>query len=346
MRSRNGRARLAMTGLAVTAAIVAGGCSGGEPTGGKAGGAAPPLVLQMVNAYGDLKVVPGVEYFVSQVKERSDGNLRIEVRHGYGDYADDAEQQVVRDVAAGKADIGWVGARAFDTVGVTSFKALQAPMLIDSYPLEEAVIASGIPAQMLEGLDTVGVHGLGVVPDSLRKPVAVKGPLLEAADWRGIAFGTVKSQGQAEAIRALGATPQEVFRRSRKEALSAGTIQGFETSLLIYHKDGQAHPAPYATANVNLWPQMDVLVSNPQRLAELSEQQRGWLDEAARDAAERSVDLVDDDAENLKKACQVGARLPMPRRVIWQRSATLSRLYIQAWSKTPKLKRSSNRFKS
>ena len=53
---------------------------------------------------------------------------------------------------------------------------------------------------------------------------------------------------------------------------------------------------------------MDVLVSNPQRLAELSEQQRGWLEEAAQAAAERSVDLVDHDAENLQKACQIGAR--------------------------------------
>jgi hypothetical protein len=97
-----------MTGLAVMAAIVAGGCSGGEPTAGKAGGAGPPLVLQMVNAYGDLHLVPGVEYFVSQVKERSGGNLTIEVTSGYGDYADDVEQQVVRGVAEGKADLGWL----------------------------------------------------------------------------------------------------------------------------------------------------------------------------------------------------------------------------------------------
>jgi TRAP-type C4-dicarboxylate transport system substrate-binding protein len=297
-----------MTSLAVMAAIVAGGCSGGEPTGGKAGGAPPPLVLQMVNPYGDLKVVPGVEYFVSQVKERSGGNLSIEVTHAYGDYADDAEQQVVRDVAGGRADLGWVGARVFDTIGVTSFQALQAPLLIDSYPLEQAVIASGIPGQMLQGLDKVGVHGLGVVADGLRKPVAVEAPLLEAADWRGITFGAVKSHGQTEAIRALGATPQEIFRRSRKEALSAGEIQGFEMSLLIYQKDGQARPAPYVTANVNLWPQMDVLLGNHQRLADLSEQQRGWLEGAARNAAERSVNLVDHDAENLQKACQLGAR--------------------------------------
>jgi TRAP-type transport system periplasmic protein len=308
MRTTNRRTRLAMTSLAVMAAIVAGGCSGGEPTGGKAGGAAPPQVLHMISAFGDLNAVPGVEYFVSQVKERSGGNLSIEVTNGYGDYANDAEQQVVQGVAGGKADLGWAAARVFDTMGVTSFQALQAPMLIDSYSLEQAVIASSIPDQMLQGLDKVGVDGLGVLADGLRKPAAVKHPLLEAADWRGITFGTVKSEGQAQAIQALGANPKEVQRRSRKEALSAGEIQGFETTLLNYGSDGLAQAAPYATANVNLWPQMDVLLGNPERLAELSDQQRGWLEEAARAAAERSVELVDKDAENLQKACQLGAR--------------------------------------
>jgi TRAP-type transport system periplasmic protein len=308
MRSMNGRTRLAMTGLTVMAALVAGGCSGGEATSGKAGGAAPPLVLHMVSAFGDLNAVPGVEYFVSQVKERSGGALSIEVTNGYGDYANDAEQQVVQGVAGGKADLGWAAARIFDTMGVTSFQALQAPMLIDSYSLEQAVIASSIPGQMQQGLDKVGVHGLGVLADGLRKPAAVKHPLLEAADWRGITFGTVKSEGQAQAVKALGATPKEISRRSRTEALRAGELDGFDTTLLNYGTDGLAQAAPYATANVNLWPQMDVLLGNPERLAELSDQQRGWLEEAARVAAERSVELVDTDAENLQKACRLGAR--------------------------------------
>ena len=91
MRWMNGRARLATVALAVIAAVVAGGCGGGGGAAGdKAGGSGEPVVLRMANAYGDLDVVPAVQDFVSRVKERSGGNLRIQVDSTWGDYADDA----------------------------------------------------------------------------------------------------------------------------------------------------------------------------------------------------------------------------------------------------------------
>jgi TRAP-type C4-dicarboxylate transport system substrate-binding protein len=300
--------------LAVIAALAAGGCSSDGTGGDKAGGAGEPAVLRMANAYGDLDVVPAVQDFVSQVKARSGGNLRIQVTSRWGDYADDAEQQVVRAVAAGKADLGWAGARVFDTMGVTGFQALQAPMLIDTYALEKAVVASDMPGQMLQGLDKVGVRGLGVLPDGLRKPIAVKHPLLGVGDWRGITFGTLKSAGQAQAIRSLGATPMEVFRRSRNEALLDGRLQGLEMDLLVYEHGGPVQPAPYVTANVTLWPQMDVLVANPGRLARLTGQQRGWLQQAAQDAAGGVAALADRDAQSVKVACQSGTRFATASR--------------------------------
>jgi len=307
MRWMSGRARLATVALAVIAAVVAGGCGGGG-SGDKAGGSGEPLVLRMANAYGDLQTAPVIEHFVSQVKERSGGNLRIQVANRWGDYADDAEQQVVRAVAVGKVDLGWAGARVFDTMGVTSFQALQAPMLIDNYALEQAVAASDMPGQMLQGLDKVGVRGLGVLADGLRKPIAVKHPLLGVGDWRGITFGTLKSQGQAQAIRSLGATPMEISRRSRNQALLDGRLQGLEMDLFVYEHVALAQPAPYMTANVTLWPQLDVLFANPNRLARLTEQQRGWLQQAAHDATGRSAALADRDAQSLKNACRSGAR--------------------------------------
>src|SRR5207244_458877 len=104
-------------------------------------------------------------------------------------------------VAAGSADLGWVGTRVFDTLGNDSFQALTAPMLIDSYPLERAVIESNVPRQMLGTLDSLRVTGLSMLGDGLRKPIGVRRPLLGPADWRGIVFESIRSNGQAEAIQ-------------------------------------------------------------------------------------------------------------------------------------------------
>jgi TRAP-type C4-dicarboxylate transport system substrate-binding protein len=310
MQWMNGRIRLATVALAVIAAVVAGGCSGSGAAGDKAGGAGEPLVLRMANTAGDLEVAPLIKDFVSQVEERSGGNVRIEVVHRWGDFAADAEQQVVRAVAAGKVDLGWAGTRVFDTMGVTSFQALQAPMLIDSYALEHAVVASDIPGQMLQGLTKVAVTGFGVLADGLRKPIAVKQPMLGVADWRGMTFGTYRSQGQAQAIRALGATPMEVVGPLRDQALKDGKIQGFELSLSHYSHLGLGltQRAPYVTANVTLWPQMDVLFANPGRHGGLTGRQRGWLQQAAQDTAGRSAAIADRDAQSLNNTCQSGAR--------------------------------------
>jgi TRAP-type transport system periplasmic protein len=170
------------------------------------------------------------------------------------------------------------------------------------------VVAGDMPGQMLQGLTKVGVRGLGVLGDGLRRPIAVKHPMLGVGDWRGITFGTLKSQGQAQAIRSLGATPMEVFRRSRNEALKDGRLQGLEMDLFVYERSALAQPAPYVTANVTLWPQLDVLFTNPGRLGALTGQQRGWLQQAAQDAAGRSPGLADRDAQSLKVACRSGAR--------------------------------------
>jgi TRAP-type C4-dicarboxylate transport system substrate-binding protein len=308
MRWMNGRARLATVALAAVAAVVAGGCSGDGAGGDKAGGAGEPVVLRMANTAGDLEVVPLIKDFVSQVRQRSGGNVRIEVVHRWGDFAADAEQQAVRDVAAGKADLGWAGTRVFDTMGVSSFQALQAPMLIDSYALEHAVVASDIPGQMMQGLNKVGVRGFGTLANGLRKPIAVKQPMLGLADWRGMTFGTYRSQGQAKAIRALGATPMEVVGPVREQALKDGKLQGFELSLSFYSHLVLTQRAPYVTANVTLWPEMDILFANPDRLAGLTERQRRWLQQGAQDTAGHSAALADRDAQSLNNTCQSGAR--------------------------------------
>lgn len=156
---KRGRAG-ALIALALTAATA--GCSavaGGDKAGGPVGG---PVVVRMANTASGLDDIPPVGEFVRQVGTLSGGTLLVTMTNQWDDYAPSAEARLVRAVAAGTVDLGWASSRVFDTVGMRSWQALSAPMLIDSYPLENAVLRSGIPDRMLAGLPKIGVAGLGV----------------------------------------------------------------------------------------------------------------------------------------------------------------------------------------
>ena len=302
-----------VTAFAVLASLSVAGCAPGRSGRGddKAGGTADPVVLRMANTSNSpndrgLDHHPALLYFVNQVKQRSQGALRIDVVPGWGHQAPGAEQQVIGDVAAGTIELGWVGTSVFDTLGDTDFQALTAPMLIDSNPLQQAVLDSDIPAQMLAGLDELGVHGMAVLGDGLRKPIAVNGPLLRPADYQGITFSAFRSAEHAAAIQALGATPTDTGVGAG--VLRDGAIDGFEKGLRIYDDNGYGYLAPFVTANVNLWPHTVALIANPDTIAGLTTTQRDWLIGAATDAASRSTDLTDDDAELLLRLCDEGSR--------------------------------------
>jgi len=304
-----GQVVLRTIGLVGVVSLVAAGCTGGAAGGDKAGGGGEPIVLRMANGYGYLDGEPAVAYFVERVGELSNGRIHVEVVDDWvKDSAPGFEQQIVKDVAAGKADLAWVGTRVFDTLGVNGFQALTAPMLIDSYPLQQAVIESDIPGRMLASLGALDVTGLAVLADGLRKPVAVERPLLGPSGWRGITFAAIRSQGQADSIRALGAQPSDLWSHPLEEALDEGKVQGREMSVRSYFLGNLYSFAPYVTANVNLWPQTDVLLANPARLSGLTDHERVWLHQAAEEAAAHSTSLVQSDAEVLPAACEAGGR--------------------------------------
>ena len=91
---------------------------------------------------------PGTQItaWASEVDQLSNGTLKITfVRDDHADQPD-YEAAMIADVRAGTVDMAWVGARAFDQVGLTSFQPLVAPMLIDSLELRRQGVRRRHPA--------------------------------------------------------------------------------------------------------------------------------------------------------------------------------------------------------
>jgi TRAP-type C4-dicarboxylate transport system substrate-binding protein len=114
---------------------------------------------------------------------------------------------------------------------------------------------------------------------------------------------------QEEAIRALGATPVEVVGAFREDAMAKGEIQALQLEIGTYRTLGAAAGrAKYVTTNMVLWPNVGVLIANPDRLASMTAEQRAWLQQAAADALAFSERSGGHEQQEVRPACDAGAR--------------------------------------
>lgn len=253
--------------LAVMAVLAGCGSAGFNKAGNSH--ARHPVVLTLANVNGETGELDGLEGAVWRL---SHGTMRIAIKYRWRPGQVRPETGLIGDVRAGQADLGVVGSRAWDTVGVDGFRALGAPLLIDSYALQERVLRSPLAGQMLAGLRPLGLAGIGVLPGPLRKPLGVTRPLLKPADYAGLTIGVQQSLVAGATMRALGATPvwfpvtwPIAGFGGAEEHISA--IQGNQ-----YDKAGR-----YLTANVNLWPRPLVVFANGKAWAALSPAQQAVL---------------------------------------------------------------------
>ena len=80
-----------------------------------------------------------VATFAGEVARLSGGSLRIRVVDA-GTAGLDYEAATIRSMQKGGADLAFAGTRAWDEFGAKRLRALSAPLLVDSYRLQERVL--------------------------------------------------------------------------------------------------------------------------------------------------------------------------------------------------------------
>jgi TRAP-type C4-dicarboxylate transport system substrate-binding protein len=256
----------------LAALALIGGCAG--PGLNKAGGpqARKPVVLTLANFIGYSGELDG---FAREVQRLSAGAMRIDIEPRWRLHQVDFETGLIGDVRAGKADLGAAGSEAWASVGVNSFRALNAPLLINSYALQDRVLRSPVIGQMLQGLRPLGLVGIGVLPGPLRKPLGISRPLRKPSDYAGLRIGTQQSRVADATMRALGATP--VWFPATRAMTGLDGIEEQISSIEGYQYDKVGR---YLTANVSLWPRPLVLFASGKTWAALTPAQRRILRQA------------------------------------------------------------------
>jgi TRAP-type C4-dicarboxylate transport system substrate-binding protein len=291
--------------LAVGGVVLLAGCARGA---NKSGGAQEQhvTVLKLANINGEIE--PSLQRYVNAVHRLSHGTLRIDVglNHRLGDPR--AETDTIRDVQSGRAQLAWVGARAWDTVGVDSFRALVAPFLIDSYPLEQQVLSTRpISAELLASLRPLGLVGLAVLPGPFRR-VASRRPLLQPAQLAGVTFAATPTGVARATVRALGARPVVEIPNQAVQQLPRD-VGAVESQFFTIYGNQYFRKFHYLTRNLDLWPRPLVVFANRKVFDALSSAQQQALRLAGRAALAKATiasRAVDDGIGGAVSLCRVG----------------------------------------
>jgi TRAP-type C4-dicarboxylate transport system substrate-binding protein len=262
------RRALAPALFLVTLALV--GCSAGSD---KAGGKASPEKVVLRLAIGTAPVE--VNGFANEVARLTGGSVEVVAVGPWRLGQPRFERGVIADVRSGKADLGAVASRAWDSVGVTSFRALGAPLLVDSFALQERVLESPVAEEMLAELKGSGLIGVGLLPGELRRPLGARGPLLGPSDYRGLRIGLQASRVGLAALRTLGARPVTMSAAQAGDGLG-----GFAFHLIAPSGETRDQRGNYLTTNVVLWPRPLVIFTTRRTLARLTSAQRDALRQA------------------------------------------------------------------
>lgn len=287
--------------VVLTAALVAAGCGGPD----RAGGDAAEQTVVLTFAQPNEGLPAPLEMWADEVTKASGGSLQIQFQDGWRLGEPDYEYLTIGDVRAGKVDMGWVGARAFDRAGVTSFQALLAPMLIDSNDLQQQVFDAGIPQEMMAGLDPLDVVGVGVLPGPLRTMLGVDRAFTAPSDFAGTTIGIQDSALTAMTFDAVGATTEKL-----PSSADISGVDGYEVQLSAIWSNGYADVAKTVTGNLNLWPRPLVIFIGTPVYDRLSESQRAALTGAADLVTATAIAASrDDERDALAHLCDAGMTL-------------------------------------
>jgi TRAP-type C4-dicarboxylate transport system substrate-binding protein len=295
--------------LIVLVAVMATGCGGTEGDD-KAGGSGAPTTLRLAAA--DDAEQPDarwVRYFAAQVAELSGGSLRVRVTWDAGGQSADHEARIATMVRDGDFDLGWIGARSWDQVGVKSFQALQAPFLVTDHALLGRIATGPLGARMLEGLDDP-VVGLALVQDRLRYAFGARRPLTSPEDFRGARLRMLPSQATETVLRALGAEPVQIDGDELAAAVGQGEIDGAEASLGTNSADEGEN---YVAGNVVLFAKALTLFGGSDALDALDDDDRDAVREAAAMTARYAAAHHPSESDMLREFCESGRAVGVVR---------------------------------
>lgn len=227
-------------------------------------------------------------FMAQRVAEKSDSTLRIKI---YPSEQLGTERQCLELLQIGSLDITKVSAAVMQGF-VPAYKALSMPYIYESEAHRFRVMEGKIGREILRMGTEKRLRGLTFYDAGSRSFYTNGQPIRKPEDLEGMKIRTMSSQTAIEMTKMLGGSPTPMSWGEVYTSLQQGVVDGAENNPPSYHLSRQYEVTDYYSLDKHT-AVPDVLLIGTQTWSQLSETERQWLQEAARESAQHQKKLWD-----------------------------------------------------
>ncbi|MET0843128.1 MAG: hypothetical protein ABWY23_04725 [Mycetocola sp.] len=303
------RGTLAVCAALATAGVA--GCTDGALSSKAGEGALPQSFVLAVAERSGRPVSDDALEFARLVHEISGGAITVEVSFE-GDRSNPGSDlgadvptvnaDVTTMVTAGEVELALVPDWTWISLGAERLTALKAPFLVTDDRLANRIALAPVAADMLAELRGLDVHGLALLPETIRHPVSFDRPFQRLGDFEGSTMRALDT-GVAALLGQLGATTVASDGGEYAQQVADGLVDGADSAFA--HFVSLPRPGTY-TGDVGYAAKMNTLVAGGGWFDSLDHSTRTIITTAARRTLDYVIETNPSDAESARAFCERG----------------------------------------
>jgi tripartite ATP-independent transporter DctP family solute receptor len=209
------------------------------------GASAAPVMLTVAEIHPqDYPTTQGLFKFAELVKERSNGQILIDVK--FGGQLGQGEKKVVEQVQFGALDMARISISPV-TEFVPALEAFGLPYIWSSRDHEWKVLNGPTGQKLLKEVEKFKFYGLAYYESGQRSFYNSKREVHNVADLKGLKIRVQASKLMIDLVTAMGASATPIAFGEVYDALSKGVIDGAENNWPSYESTGHYEVANYYT---------------------------------------------------------------------------------------------------
>lgn len=250
------------------------------------------------------------EFMAEQVAEQSGGKLTMEI---YPSGQLGAERELLELLQIGSVDMTKVSSAVLEGFA-PEYKVFGLPYLFMDRDHAFRVLDGAVGTQLLEAPENFWLHGLCFYDAGARSFYTRDNPVNSPDDVKGLKIRVMKSIQAVNLVNGLGASATPISWGELYTALQSGVVDGAENNPPSFYTSRHYEICKYYSLNEHTRVP-DVLLMSLHTWEKLSEQEKSWVREAARQSVVFQRELwkksEDEALEAVKKA---GVEVTIPDR--------------------------------